>query len=206
MQHGRTTFLTGLWVLFFLVSVPSAGRAKEADPGAFLESLNRQAYAKLADVALSREQKEENFRAMFRAAFDIPAISRFVLGRYWREASNEQRETFMELFEELHMRRFLPLFAGVSEKAIAVQRIQPEEAKPNLFRVSSVISRPEGEPIAVVWRIRDDGTDYKVLDIVAEGVSMAISLRQEYGQVAKTQGIDGLITLMREKITELAAQ
>ncbi len=206
MQQRRRFILAALWALLFLASAPAPLWAKDADAGAFLESLNREAHAKLADLELSQEQREANFRAMFRTAFDIPAISRFVLGRYWREASDDQRQSFMELFEELNMRRFLPYFADVSDKAIAVKRVQPEDARPNLFRVSSVINRPEGEPIAVVWRIRDNGGDYKVLDIVAEGVSMAISLRQEYGTVAKTEGVDGLLAMMRKKTAELAGQ
>jgi phospholipid transport system substrate-binding protein len=69
-----------------------------------------------------------------------------------------------------------------------------------------MIHRPEGEDISVVRRIRHKGDSYKVLDIVAEGVSMAISLRHEYGTVVKTNGVDGLIAMMREKNAELAAE
>ena len=58
----------------------------------------------------------------------------------------------------------------------------------------------------MVWRIRHKDDNYKVLDIVAEGVSMAISLRHEYGTVVKANGLDGLIGMMREKNSELAAQ
>ena len=104
------------------------------------------------------------------------------------------------------MRRFLPLFAKYDEEAITVDSVLAEEAKPNLYRVSSHIYRSEGEPIAVVWRIRDAGDSYKVLDIVAEGVSMAISLRHEYGAVAKAQGLDSLLEQMRDKSAELAAE
>ena len=64
----------------------------------------------------------------------------------------------------------------------------------------------EGEDISVVWRIRHKGDNYKVLDIVAEGVSMAISLRHEYGTVVKANGVDGLSAMMREKNAELAAE
>ena len=69
-----------------------------------------------------------------------------------------------------------------------------------------MIHRSEGEDISVVWRIRHKGDNYKVLDIVAEGVSMAISLRHEYGTVVKTNGVDGLIAMMGEKNAELAAE
>ncbi len=206
MQQFRPTPLIAVLVLSFGVLMPTAGWAKEADAGAFLKSLSRDASMKLGSIELSEAQKEENFRQLFRSAFDVPAISRFVLGKYWRRASEAQREDFVAAFEELHMHRFLPLFAKYDEEAIKVESVLAEKAKPNLYRVSSRIYRYEGEPIAVVWRIRDTGDSYKILDIVAEGVSMAISLRHEYGAVAKTHGLDSLLERMRDKSAALAAE
>ena len=193
-------------VLFVGLLTPAPGWTKEADAGAFLKSLSRAASIKLGSNELSEAQKEANFRELFRSAFDVPAISRFVLGKHWRRASDAQRRDFMVVFEELHMRRFLPLFAQYDEDTIKIDSVQAEAKKPDFFRVSSRIERAEGEPIAVVWRIRDVGESYKILDIVAEGVSMAISLRHEYGAVIKAHGIDSLLQMMRDKSEELAAE
>ena len=40
------------------------------------------------------------FRELFRTDFDCPGIARFVLGRYWRNASNEEQQEFVKLFED----------------------------------------------------------------------------------------------------------
>lgn len=206
LRDHRVTVLA-LVVALALTALPAgASFAKEPDAGAFLKALSDEAFAKLSDPALSEVDKERNFSGLFRSAFDVPAISRFVLGRYWQRASAEQQEAFMQAFEEMHMRRFLPMFAEHSNNAIRVENVNQDTRNDSLYLVTSEIRRAKGEPIAVVWRIHDDGDSYKVLDIVAEGVSMAISLRQEYGAVAKRHGIDGLIGLMREKNAELAAQ
>ncbi len=202
----RRTMVAALAVCFLGVALSSALEAQDEDAGAFLESLNRAAFAKLTDPALSQVDKEQNFRGLFRAGFDLPAISRFVLGKYWRRADTAQRDAFLEAFEELHMRRFLPMFAEFSEKSISITKVQQDANNDSLQLVSSVIRRSEGEDISVVWRIRHKDDNYKVLDIVAEGVSMAISLRHEYGTVVKANGLDGLIAMMREKNAELAAQ
>ena len=193
-------------VICVVMVAPSPGSAKEADAGAFLIWLSREASMKLGNEQLTEVQKEDNFRQLFGDAFDLPAISRFVLGRYWRDASEAQRQDFMTAFEELQMRRFLPQFAKYDDKTIMVDSVQADAADPDIYKVSSRISRPEGEPISVVWRIRDSGEAYKILDIVAEGVSMAISLRHEYAEVAKAKGIDGLIKEMHDKSAQLAAE
>lgn len=206
MQPFRLVQVIAVVALSLGGMTPGASWAKEADAGAFLKSLSRDASTKLGSEDLSEVEKEANFRQLFRSAFDVPAISRFVLGKFWRRASETQREDFMAAFEELHMRRFLPLFARYDDDSITVESILAEETRPDFFRVSSRIDRAEGEPFAVVWRIRDTGESYRILDVVAEGVSMAISLRHEYGAVAKAHGLDGLLEQMRSKSAELAAQ
>ena len=51
---------------------------------------------KKSDPAL----RQERFRQLFHADFDCPGIARFVLGRYWRDASEEEQKDFVKLFEE----------------------------------------------------------------------------------------------------------
>ena len=195
-----------LAVLGVAFTAPGAPGAQDADAGAFLESLNRGAIAKLTDPSLSQTRKEQGLRSLFRQSFDVPAISRFVLGKHWRGASAAQQQDFVAAFEEMHMWQFLPMLAETSAEMFSVLKVQQDAAKPNLSMVSTKIDRSEGEPISAVWRIRNEDGQYKVLDIVVEGVSMAITLRHEYGAVVKTDGVDGLIAIMREKSAKLATQ
>ncbi len=206
MLQGRRKvlfLLAGLGVAFVAPGVPGA---QEVDAGAFLESLNQGAFAKLNDPSLNQTQKEQDLRSLFRQSFDLPAISRFVLGKHWRRASAAQQQDFVDAFEEMHMRQFLPMLAESSAEMFSVLKVQQDAAKPNLSLVSTKIDRSGDEPIAAVWRIRNKDGQYKVLDIMVEGVSMAITLRHEYGAVVKTDGVDGLIAIMREKSAELAIQ
>ncbi len=68
-----------------------------------------------------------------------------------------------------------------------------------------LIAESPKQVIKLVIHLGNPG-QYKLLDIVVEGVSMAITLRHEYGAVVKTDGVDGLIAIMREKSAELATQ
>ena len=104
------------------------------------------------------------------------------------------------------MRRFLSLFAKYDANAFKVEGVLKDEKRDYCFKVKSRILQEEGELISVIWRVRNSGETYKVLDVVAEGVSMAISLRHEYGSVAKVRGLDGLIQDMRTKRADLALE
>ncbi len=134
---------------------PGVPGAQDVDAGAFLESLNQDAVAKLTDPSLSQTQKERDLRVLFRQNFDVPAISRFVLGKHWRRAPAAQQQDFVDAFEEMHMRQFLPMLAESSAEMFSVLKVQQDAAKPNLSLVSTKIDRSEGEPISVVWRIRN---------------------------------------------------
>ena len=54
-----------------------------------------------------------------------------------------------------------------------------------------------------IWRVRAEAGAYKIIDVSIEGVSLALTQRQEFAAVISRQGLDGLLDMLREK---LAAQ
>ncbi len=206
MLQGRRKVLALLAVLGAAFVAPGVPSAQDADAGAFLKSLTQDVFAKLDDPSLSQTQKEQDLRSLFGQNFDVPAISRFVLGKHWRKTSTADRQNFVDAFEEMNSRQFLAMVGEFSEEMFSIVKVQQDAAKPSLSLVSTEIGQSEGEPISAVWRIRSKDDQHKVLDIVVEGMSMAITLRHEYGAVVKTNGVDGLIAILREKNAELANQ
>lgn len=162
------------------------GRAGDrADAGAFLASLSERAIRELTQSGLSEQEKEARLRALLRDGFDFETIGRFVLGRYWRRASRSELDAFLAAFEDMIVTRFLPLFADYSGEPIKVGTVRPFGNNANYFNVSSTIGQDDAEPVHVDWRVRHVDGSYKVVDIVAEGVSIAVTLRSEYGAVLK---------------------
>lgn len=168
--------------------------------GEFLLALNRDAVAQFNDAALSDAEKEQRFRQMAEQSFDIPSISKFVLGVNWRRATPEQRQAFIDIFKEVNTQRFLPMFSQYREQKFSVTEVRRDANKENLYFVSSTIERPEGAPIAIEWRLFRKAEAFHVLDVKAEGVSMVLTLRKEYGSVINNVGIEGLIEQLRDKI------
>jgi len=60
----------------------------------------------------------------------------------------------------------------------------------------------QGEPAKVVWRVREKNGEYKVVDIIIENVSLAITARNEYTAFIKNNpgGVDALIANLKSKI------
>ncbi|MEE8499754.1 MAG: ABC transporter substrate-binding protein [Kiloniellales bacterium] len=191
-------------MLGIAVLAASPGRGQAAgteDASAFLASLTDRAFAQLSDESLSMPERRQRFRILFREHFDVPAIGRFVLGRYWRKAKSPVREDFLSVFEEIMVRRFAPKFANYAETKFQIGLVRPLREK-GQYMVASTVVPTEGEPLHIDWRVRDKDGRLKILDVVGQGISMALTLRSEYASAIKDSGgrVEGLVDKLRARI------
>ena len=200
-QPNRRPLPFALIVLAGLLALPASGALAGArEAGEFLLSLNAAALANLNDTAIGEDERHQRFRKMARESFDLARISKFVLGINWRRATPKQREEFLDVFEEVNLQRFMPLFAKYAEQKFTVDKTRQDQRKPRLYFIDSTVHRGQATPVSIEWRIAKNDDRYSILDVVAEGVSMALTLRNEYGAVVKNEGVDGLIAKLREKV------
>jgi len=164
--------------------------AADKDPGEFLIALSQQAIAELSDQSIAEAERQERFRELLRANFDMRAIGRFVLGVYARRTGPEDRAAFLSAFEDVLIQRFLPYFRDYRGEAFAVKKVRPDPTNPNLSLVISDIILTNGKSLPVGWRVRRADGQLKIIDVVAEGVSLAITFRSEYTTVLKRSNGD----------------
>ncbi len=198
----RRRILSGILyiVLAGFVSAAAAAEGRMEDADKFLASLSKEAVAKLNDCTLSDEQRQRHFQNLVKSSFDIPKMSKFVLGVTWRKATPEQRAEFVGLFEEANLQRFMPIISRYSDQKFTVNKVRQDPNNPQLSFVGSTIGRPKGAPAALEWRVVGEENEFRILDVKAEGVSMMVMLRQEYGSVVRKSGVDGLIAELHQKI------
>ncbi len=201
-RHVLRRLAVASFAVALLAAWPSNSRAGDADAAsAFLASMTNQAIEKLTDASLPVMEREQSFRTLFRANFDIPAIGRFVLGRYWRKVRPEVRKDFLSAFEAVMVQGFTHRFAGYADTTFDVVSVQALK-RAGQFKVSSRIAPTEDEVYRVGWLVEHKNGQFRVLDIVAEGVSMALTLRSEYASIIKRSGgrIEGLVTQLHKRI------
>lgn len=197
----RRTFFLSAAALVVSPRIPAA-QATAADAGQFIQGLADAAMKAVAVKDLQDAERAARFRTLFVNNFDLLEISRFVLGRYWRPATAEQRAEFQKLFEDIQVYTWTRRFKEYSGETLAISGVTAEE---NNYVVTSQIKRTSLAPINVQWRVRKDADVFRVVDIVVEGASMAITFRSDYGGVLASQGgkMDGLLTVMRQKLDQM---
>lgn len=193
-----------LTVLILVVALGLAatfGRAYAAnDAAGFVNEMVSQALKALDDKQMTDEQRAREFRQLLDADFDMPRIAKFVLGHYWIEASEQDRQRFQKLFEEYVVRAYAARFSQYSGEVIKVTGSRPESETSTL--VQSQVIRPGGAPPAKVdWRVRKDDRGFKVIDVDVEGVSMVLTQREEFSSVIqRAGGIPGLNKELEQKL------
>ena len=195
----RGLAIAGVIALVALGAPRPAVATELSDPAIFVREFSAQAIGVLADRNLSGARREQAFRELLTAGFDVKAISRFVLGRYWRRTTEAEREEFMGLFEDLIVATYSRRFSDYSGQTLEVQAIRVENEKK--AAVASRILRQAGAPIQIDWRLRRRGDSWRIVDVVVEGMSMVLSQRSEYAAVIKSDGgkIRGLLAKLRAK-------
>jgi phospholipid transport system substrate-binding protein len=199
----RCKLSLGALLIVAAVAVLPPTPARAADDGASLiTDLGNQAIQVLSSQH-SEAEREKQFRELFEKGFDAGAIARFVLGPYWRTASEAQRQEFVRLFTTFIVHVYTVRFNEFTNQQFKVTGSRPEGDSSTL--VTSQITGPGREaPLRIDWRVAKTEKGSKISDVIVEGVSMAITERQEFTAVIQRAGgqIDALLKMLREKTNQ----
>jgi phospholipid transport system substrate-binding protein len=180
------------------VSLTAAPTAIAADANAFMNEMWNRAVEVLSKK-VSATERLTRFRQLFQADFDGPGIARFVLGRYWRSASEQEQQEFLKLFEDYVVFVYGTRLSSFNGETFKVKGSRPEG---NGVVVATDILNPGGEPpIKVDWRLISDNGAFKINDVIIEGISMLVTQRSEFAAVIQRHGgqVGGLLEMMRER-------
>lgn len=130
--------------------------------------------------------------------FDFEKVSRLVLGKNWVKATPEQKEAFQQEFKSLLLRTYATALSKYRNQTIEYKPFRME-ADADSATVKTAINQPGGQPIAVDYTLSKKGEDWKVFDIVIEGVSLVTNYRSQFAQEIRTNGLDSLIKKLADK-------
>jgi phospholipid transport system substrate-binding protein len=180
-----------------LVATGSVAISAET-PSAVIQQTADTVVAILADQSLTADQKRHKIEDVADQHFDFVTLSRLVLARNWKELSPGQQQAFVAEFK-----KHLSLTYGKNVETYNNERAEITGERPESqgdVTVKSKIVRPNAEPILVDYRLRKGAKgDWKVIDVIIEGVSLVANFRSQFQEVISNQGAVKLIDLLREK-------
>ena len=199
-MHLHRFFLLAAALAGMVALATPAGRALAADEAAsFVGQAADSVLALARDKGLSQHKFKEGLRTIAEQDFDVPRIARFALGQYWRSASDTDRQQFVAAFEDYMVQVYATRFRQYSGASF---KVMGQRAQGDTTMVTTEIAQASGQPPAkVIWQIARQPNGYKITDVVIEGISQAVTYREEFSSVIEQHGgqISALTQQLREK-------
>ena len=146
---------------------------------------------------LSNEQATALVEELILPHLDFETFARLTLGKYWRQASAEQRTAFTEEFHRLLMRSY-----ATSLNAYSGERIehigQRNEPGDRLLMQTQMI-RAHGAPVRIDYRLHKREDEWKIYDVVIEGISLIMTYRTSFSEEISRTGLDALILKLADR-------
>lgn len=176
-----------------LMFMPMVARA-ENPAISFVNLLTDNIINNVLTADVSQDEKLARFRSEFAEALDLKNIGQFVLGIYWRKATAAEKEAFLNAFMDFTTKSWADRFDSYQGQKIVFSGVRNAERN-QLYVDSSIQNNP---PVEVIWRLKQKDNTYRIIDIIVEGVSMAMSYRNEYSAFLQTHG--GKVSALTEEL------
>jgi len=174
-------------------------QSSQQEAANFVESMGSQAVALLASAKTDQpEKRQAALRELIRESFDLELTSQFVLGKFWNEATVEQRGEFQDLFTEYLLNNYTRHLGTYKAETLSI--VGSNMVGDHDVLVETSIESVEGITNPV-WRVRANAQGvYKIIDVSVDGVSLALTQRREFASVVNRRGLNGLLEMLREKL------
>jgi phospholipid transport system substrate-binding protein len=202
----RLRFLLGAFLL--LLGVFAAGATDEQRHASLgpKELIKQSTEQLLAAVEQNRETiRQDPSQAInlvdeiLSPHIDFERVTRLILGKYWRQITPEQRTRFIEEFSDYQLRTYAVALTDHTGVEVTYLPTRPS-GREDRAMVRTLIPKKDGTHISVDYRLLlDNGGQWKVYDVIVEGVSLLTSYRATIGAEIERYGIEGLIQRLSEK-------
>jgi phospholipid transport system substrate-binding protein len=151
-------------------------------------------------------QRRDKVTSILRRMVDVEGAGRFILGRWWRQASPLEQQEYLRLFDATLTRNLSARFGEYRGVRFSIDRA-PQRSEDGVL-VNTVVMRPNAAPLSLDWRVSEIGGQHKVVDLIAEGTSLRLTQRSEYSSVIQRHGgqVAALLAAMRNHLQELAVR
>lgn len=149
--------------------------------------------------AMSREQQGDHLLKLVKERFDFRETGRRVLGQQWNSMNADQQKHFVDLFTRFLKDIYIDKIDEYSGQEILFvgQRIQGQRAE-----VRTVLKDKQNS-ITVNYIVQLSGNTWMIYDVVAEGISLVRNYGEQFREILRKDGYDGLIKQIEAKIQEV---
>lgn len=203
MLHIR---LYRFWItsLLFIITLPAHVLADQEllAPQVVIEQTANELKTRIGNLAQQGNITEtmQIVEQVLTPHVDQHRVSALALGKYWKKATPDERAAFEQEYKNTMVRLYSSAYASYKDWSI---RHLPLKLKPDAKKavVKIKVDRAEGQPVDISYRMINKKGDWKVYDIIIEGISLVSNYRNQFTEIIDQNkgSIKALIDHLAEK-------
>jgi len=147
---------------------------------------------------LNYRQRYDRLSPVITRSLDLEFIARLSISKQWKDLSDEQRRRFQDTFKRLSIGTYAANFKEYEGETWQV--VSDRKMPRGRVLVRSVLQLPKEKPRTFDYVLRQHKGQWRIINILVDGVSDLALKHAEYGKVMKAEGFDALIAKLDEKI------
>ncbi|MEP7083938.1 MAG: ABC transporter substrate-binding protein [Betaproteobacteria bacterium] len=130
--------------------------------------------------------------------FNFMRMTSLAMGRNWSKATPEQQKALAEEFKTLLIRTYSGALSNYQNHVMDFKPLRMQPADTDVI-VKTTVTAPGGQPIPIDYNLEKSDGNWKAYDVIVGGVSLVTNYREEFNNVIRDSGVDGLIKTLSAK-------
>ncbi len=130
--------------------------------------------------------------------FDFNRMTQLAMGRNWKAASDEQKQSLIKEFRQLLVRTYSSSLSQYKNQTIDYKPAKVAAGDTEVT-VKTLVNQPGGQPVPIDYTMQKSADGWKVYDVTVEGVSLVTNYRGEFNEQIRNNGVEGLLKTLVDK-------
>ncbi len=198
-----------MFAVFWIAVLGSMAAYAEEDSAATARQIVEKFQAELIDVMKNGKQlgyagRYDRLSGPVANSHDLNKIARIVVGKEWEKLSEDQQQKLVDVFSRLSIASYAHNFKDYGGESFVFD--SEEETARGGFVIHSRLKVPDDKDVKFDYMLKEKGKSWRIINIIANGVSDLALKRSEYTAILQREGFDALITKINEKIDNYSKQ
>ncbi|ARU92519.1 phospholipid-binding protein MlaC [Tatumella citrea] len=195
--------MAAMLVILPLAAANAADQVDQTNPYTLMNQAAAKTFTRLKNEQSKIKQDPNYLRTIVREELmpyvQVKYAGALVLGRFYNQATPAQRDAYYQAFGDYLTQAYGQALAMYHGQTYQIQSPQPL-GDANIVAIRVTIIDPNGRPpvrLDFQWRKNTRTGGWQAYDMVAEGISMITTKQNEWGDLLRTKGIDGLTAQLK---------
>lgn len=198
----RRFFLTACALVCLAAYDSQAADIATDSPTATIATLQQGLIAAASRPNATLEQRYAALEPIVVATHNLPYIAEFALRRQWASLAEADRARFIAAFQRLSVTTYAARFKAVGASTFRPIAEAPPDASGRV-QVSTAVVRADQADVSLEYVLQQDGSSWRIINIVADGVSDLALKRAEYQRLFTAGGMAGLLAELEQQTKRL---